>query len=190
MRFILGTAPDAVPDPADVRRLAEFFVTVRVLRGEPILGIRRGPDLVAAALVSSTGTVAAPTQIDTLRHALWVGLGEAARARYEAFGLATRDFAIDQPHLRLNMLGVIPSERGGGHGRRLVEEVWRIAIQDPDCAGVTLSTEDPRNLSFYENLGFHRIGHARPGPTLETWEFFRGRAASAWPTNRGKILPS
>lgn len=175
MRFTFDTAPDAAPDPADVHRLAEFFVSVRVLRGEPLLGIRRGADLVAAATVSSTRTGGSPSEVGERREALWAAIGPDARARYEAFGNATIAFRIDEPHLHLNMLGAIPSERGRGHGHRLVEAVWRLALRDPECTGVTLTTEDPRNLPFYEHLGFRRTGHARLGPTLETWGFFRAR---------------
>src|SRR5690606_16950852 len=125
------------------------------LRREPLLGIRRGPDLVAAAIVSSTHTTASPPEVAERRAALWAAIGADARARYEAFGQATLTFAIEEPHLHLNMLGAIPSARGRGHGRRLADAVWRRTADD-DCAGVSLTTEDPRNVPFYEHLGFRR----------------------------------
>lgn len=170
-RFVLGS--EGVQDPARIQRLIGMFVTARVLRREPMLGIFRGRDLIAAALVSSTETPASPPEFVRIREAVWRDLGPGARSRYEAFGQATGGFSVDSPHLHLNMVGVRRSEQGQGLGRRLIDAVQSLSREDPKSEGVSLTTEDRRNVAFYEHLGFELIGHARVAPELETWGFFR-----------------
>lgn len=170
MRFVLGA--DA-HDPRRLRRLVELFVTARVVRGEPMLGIRADSGLVAAAVVSFPGRVETPASFGPLRAAVWQELGAAAEARYDAYGAATRPFTVDEPHIHLNMVGVVRRHQGAGLGRCLIEEVERMSAADPGSAGVTLNTEDPRNVALYRHLGYGIIGHATVSPELETWGFFR-----------------
>lgn len=171
MRFVLGSdTPHARP----LRRLVELFVTARVMRAEPMLGIRdeRG-DLIAAAITSFPGRTAAPAEFADVRAAVWQELGADAEARYDAYGAATRPFAIDEPHLHLNMIGVLPGHQGTGLARRLVHAVESLSRADPVSTGVSLNTEDARNVALYRHLGYEVVGHAVVGPDLETWGFFR-----------------
>jgi hypothetical protein len=48
-----------------------------------------------------------------------------------------------------------------------------MSAADPASAGVTLNTEDPRNVALYQHLGYEIIGHAAVAAELETWGFFR-----------------
>lgn len=168
MRHVLGPAPFEA-----LRTLIGFFVSARVLRHEPMLGIRSGPTLVAAALVTPPGTREAPPALAERREAVWTQLGSKARERYEALGAVWRQFAIPEANYHLNMIGVRDSHAGRGLGRRVIDRVHEISRRDPDSAGVTLTTETPRNVPLYEHLGYRVIGHVRLTDELETWGFFR-----------------
>ena len=61
----------------------------------------------------------------------------------------------------------------GGRELGLLECVEEISRDRPDSAGVSLSTEDPRNVPLYEHFGYRITGHARVAPELESWGFFR-----------------
>jgi hypothetical protein len=52
--------------------------------------------------------------------------------------------------------------------------VHAAASDDPQSAGVSLTTERAENLKFYERFGYTVVGHARVDPELETWGLFRG----------------
>lgn len=169
MRFILGG--DA--SPARLRSLIHFFVTARSLRSEPLLGVVENDRLVAAATVSFPSNVVSPRPLAIARDAVWKELGAGARDRYEACGRVWRSFTAPEPHIHLNMIGVRPSAQGHGYARRLLEHVHRISRETSGSEGVTLTTEDQRNVTFYERVGYEITGHARVAPELETWGFFR-----------------
>jgi ribosomal protein S18 acetylase RimI-like enzyme len=70
------------------------------------------------------------------------------------------------------MIGVRRAYAGTGLGRRLLESVRRLSEEDPQSAGVSLTTENPRNVELYRHFGYEVVGHASVGPGLETWGMF------------------
>ena len=169
MRWVLGSHRD---DPERLHRLVHFFVMARVLRDETLLGVR-GPDgLTAAALVSRPGQRDSEP-LARLREAVWADLGGDARLRYQAFGATCARFEVDEPHLHLNMIGVRRAARGTGLGGALLDHVHALSRADSSSTGVSLTTEDPRNVSLYRRFGYRVIGEADVSPQLHSWSFFR-----------------
>jgi ribosomal protein S18 acetylase RimI-like enzyme len=168
MRFVLGDA-----DEQRLRMLVRLFVMGRVLRGEPLLGVRRAGELVAAAIASFPDGSPAPPAFLELRAESWERLGASAQRRYDAYVAGAAGFPFAFPHVHLNMVGVRPGQRRGGHARLLIDEVRRIARERPCAEGVTLTTEDPANVPFYQKLGFDLVGRARISMDLTTWGFVR-----------------
>lgn len=173
MRFVIGAADDYL---TRLRKLIHFFVSVRALRGEPLLGVAAGETLVAAATVSFPSDVKSPPEVDRAREAVWTDLGASARARYERCGEVWKTLDVAVPHIHLNMIGVRPSSQGKGHAWRLLEQVHEMSRRTVDSEGVTLTTEDPANVAYYERAGYEVTGRARIAPELETWAFFRRTA--------------
>lgn len=169
MRFVLGEDDS----PERLHTLVRLFAMARVLRGEPMLGIRQGDVLVAAAIASDPHGGPAPDAFRTLRADIWRTLGEDAERRYERYGEATRTFAVDAPHVHLNMVGVRRAFQRQGLGRALIDAVQDLSRAKPGSTGVSLTTEDPANVPYYEALGFEITGHAEVAPGIETWGFFR-----------------
>jgi GNAT superfamily N-acetyltransferase len=171
MRYVIGPAGDDYD--RRLHTLIIFFVMARVWRDEPILGISNGSALVATAILTRPGKQQPPAELAQLRETVWRELGDAARSRYEAFGEATRKFDISQPHYHLNMIGVRRTHHGKGLSRQLLDAVHAMSRNDPVSHGVTLTTEDFRNVSIYEHFGYEGVGHVRIDAKLETWGFFR-----------------
>ena len=171
MRFVLGDAGSR--ESKELRTLLRFFAIARLLRNEPVLGLESEGSLTAVALVAFPGLVSSPPQLAEHREQLWHELGPDARARYEAFSAATTQFEIDLPHANLNMIGVRPALHGTGLGRQLMAEVHRISAQHPQSSGVTLTTESPHNVPFYQRQGYNLLGRTRVTQELESWAFFR-----------------
>ncbi len=65
------------------------------------------------------------------------------------------------PHFYLGILGVAPSGQGGGLGAELVGSV--LAACDEAGMVAHLESSNPRNLGFYERLGFERVDDYRCG---------------------------
>lgn len=165
---------------AALRTLVRFFVMARVLRREILLGVGEPAALLAVATVSRPQGPPAPPALGELRERVWQELGSEARARYAGFSAAWAPFQIDVPHLHLNMIGVRRAAQGRGLARALLEQVHRLSADDPDSAGVSLTTEDPANVSLYEYFGYRIVGEAQLTPTIRTWGLYRpDRSASA-----------
>ncbi len=171
MRFVVGEGQGEYGRRLEA--LNHFFVMARVLRGEPLIGIMNGSDLTATALVSYPGPREIPPELAELRDELWHDLGDGSRSRYQDFGVATATFDIDAPHIHLDMIGVSEASQGSGLSRILIEHVHCMSREDDGSQGVTLTTEDPANVSLYEHFGYRVVGHSRVSPALETWGFFR-----------------
>ncbi len=184
MRYVLtGTSKSGGKDDGSysrrLRELVHFFVMARAFRDEPLLGIFDGDRLSAAATVSFPGPVPGgapvtePPAMGTLREKVWGNLGAGARARYRDCTEAWGPLGVTVPHTHLNMIGVLPSHRGKGLARRLLEHVDGISRETPGSQGVTLTTEDPSNVSFYQKFGYEIVGRASVAGDFETWGMFR-----------------
>ena len=104
---------------------------------------------------------------------LFSALGGAARDRYNQLGRIWARFAINEPNLHLNMIGVRGTHAGRGLGRLLLDHVHARSVSDPDSTGVTLTTESRDNVPLYEHLGYRLVGHEHVSDSLATWGFFR-----------------
>lgn len=170
MHYVLGA--EAADYGHRLQRLINLFVAARVLRDEPMFGVHAGSELVAA-MTTSVPDGRQDAQFAVLREAVWRELGPAARARYAKCTAAWEEIGGIMPQVHVNMIGVLPTHRGTGLARRLLHEAHELARLSGHAEGVTLTTEDPRNVAFYQHLGYHIVGHASIAPELETWSFFR-----------------
>ncbi|GMV07984.1 MAG: hypothetical protein AMXMBFR53_42590 [Gemmatimonadota bacterium] len=176
MRFVLGTGD---PDGGHrLHRLVTLFVSARALRGEPLLGVEEEGGLVAAATLSRPGLSETPAEWLALREVVWAELGADARARYDACVQVWQSLHFPEPHLHVNMIGVAPARRGRGLARVLLEHAHGISRGTPGSTGVSLTTEDERNVAFYRHMGYEVVGHGRVAPELETWGLFHRHATS------------
>jgi GNAT superfamily N-acetyltransferase len=174
MRYILGSSRDY---QRRLHTLIGYFVAARVFRDEPVLGIRdSNARLVAAAIVSQSGERPGPDALALRREEVWAELGSAERERYEAYGAACAPFVPAALHHHLNMIGVRRSHAGTGLARKLLTAVHQLADNEPNSAGVSLTTEVPQNVPFYEHFGYRIIGKAPVADAYTTWTFFREKA--------------
>lgn len=170
MRFVVGDAPEGFDDR--LRQLIGYFVSRRLAHGAPMFGVFDDGTLVGAATTTLPNEPEMPPSVQARAAALWSAIGDDARDRYDAYALATKTFAVTDPHHHLNMIGVRRAYQRRGLSRPLLEAVAGLAADDPASVGVTLTTEYPPNVRLYEHFGYRVIGHARVSPGLETWGLF------------------
>ncbi|UCD25592.1 MAG: GNAT family N-acetyltransferase [Gemmatimonadota bacterium] len=171
MRHVVGDVGDDYD--GKLRTLIGFFLAARVLREEPMLAVIDEGRVVAVAILTTPGDKEAPPALAERREIVWGELGNAARERYEKLGQIWQQFTIPESHYHLNMIGVSRSHAGSGLGRLLLDAVHDLSRNAPDSSGVSLTTEDPANVSLYEYFGYEVVGNARFSPEYETWAFFR-----------------
>jgi ribosomal protein S18 acetylase RimI-like enzyme len=153
--------------------LINFFVMARVFREEAIIGIGDRSNLAGVALTSNPGNSPDIPEFNDLREKVWLELGSESRARYQKFGDTCAQFKVDEPHIHLSMIGVKTEAQGKGFAGKLMKQVHLVSMSEPDSIGVTLTTEDPEKVSFYQYMGYKIIGEAMVAPQLKTWSFFR-----------------
>ena len=170
MRWVLGSKDHF---ESRLETLIHLFVMARILRGEFLFGIGEGARLEAVALVSRPDGLPSPSAYRDLRERLWRELGSGSRVRYDAFGAACAPFQVEGPHLHLNMIGVRPDAQGRGLGHALLEHVHDLSSSDPASSGVSLTTEDERNVPLYQRFGYRIVGRAKVSSEVTTWGFFR-----------------
>lgn len=171
MRYAIGDAGDDYDRRLHV--LIGLFVASRVMRGHPIYAVEDAGRPVAVATTTPSGALKPPEALQPRIDAVWADLGAEARARFERLVAVWDSIPMPEPNVHLNMLGTLPSHQGKGLGRLLLERVQELSRETPGSKGVTLSTEDAKNVLLYEHCGYRVIGHARVGDTLETWLLFR-----------------
>jgi GNAT superfamily N-acetyltransferase len=171
MRHIIGDAGGAYDQRLDL--LIGFFVAGRMLRGNPILVIQEGQWVVGVATITPPTPGDPPPELEGRRDAMWEILGESAKGRYAHLVTVWETVPITQPHYHLNMLGVRRSHARRGLGGQLLRAVHEMSRPDPVSGGVSLSTEDPKNVPLYLHFGYEITHHARVADDLETWTLFR-----------------
>jgi ribosomal protein S18 acetylase RimI-like enzyme len=171
MRYIVG-GPDELYDER-LATLIRFFAMARVLRNEPLLGVRVAGDLLATATMSQPANTEPPPGFAELKEETWRRLGPEALARYERCSAAWGPLAPAFPHMHLNMIGVRRASQGLKLGRLLLDHVQEISRNTPGSQGVSLTTELPRNVELYKHVGYELTGYVQVAPGVETWALFR-----------------
>lgn len=170
VRFVLGEDDG----PERLSALVHLFVRSRFLRGEAVFGVRDpGAGLVAVATTTRPEAPPPPPAFAVLRAATWRTLGADALARYEAYVAASDLHPVAAPHFHLNMLGVRRAFAGRGIGRALLGAVQGLSAEHATSTGVSLDTEEPANVAFYERAGYRVLGKAPVGPGIDTWALWR-----------------
>jgi GNAT superfamily N-acetyltransferase len=163
--------------PGYRRRLRLLFRSGREVApasGQPVLGIRSGERLAGLAIVQEPeGGVPFAAQ---LRWLFTVSLFAGPRAPWRIL----RDVRIaererpSEPHFYLPILAVHPDFQGSGCGRALLESLHARSQRHPQSTGVCLETENPKNVPFYEHLGY-RVTARNTLAELEITTLFRTR---------------
>lgn len=172
MRFTVGDQGEVA---ARERRLVRLFVERRVARTGPMYAIaEKAPsrNLLGAILLTLPEEPPPGPEIADISTAAWRELGEDARLRYDDYAAASNFFADYDPHLHLNMIGVRRAQKGSGLGRVLLDAVRQIAEENPAYSGVSLTTENPRNVDLYRHFGYDVVGEGQFGGDLKTWGMF------------------
>jgi GNAT superfamily N-acetyltransferase len=68
------------------------------------------------------------------------------------------------PHFYVHMMAVSPDQQGRGHGAALLEQILARALVSAPRAATVLTTHLPRNLVFYQRVGFELIDEQRLQP--------------------------
>lgn len=173
MHWVVGPGRDAA---GRVRRLIAFFVSRRVMRGGPLLGVVDGNQLVGAAALTLPAEPAPPPGITALDIEVWRDLGQPARERYQSYAETTAPFFTRLGrHYHLNMIGIRNSHKGRGLARPIIAAVHQMSDADAESTGVSLTTERDRNVKLYEHFGYGVIAQKQVSDDVQTWGLFRRR---------------
>ncbi len=101
-------------------------------------------------------------------------MGQGCRDTYDAinaFMSAASQSITSEQDWYLSILGILPAYQGRGLGRDLVKPI----LDEADAAGVAtfLETFTPRNMKFYERIGYRTDGEFLEPTTQSTYWLMR-----------------
>lgn len=174
------------PDPDERRRLspAHFAALLRygLLAGEVLTSAEPGG---GAAVWLPPGVAHTDAMLEASglsRLGALIGEGAARRFGHVIdFVEPLHHKAMPEPHWYVMVVGVAPAFQGQGLGRALLQaNLDRAAADGVPCY---LETTQPKNVTFYQRLGFRVLGEVvEPDSGLTIWTFRRdkGTAPSAF----------
>ena len=171
MRGVIGSAGDDYN--RRLHALIELFVMRRIWNQDPILGIFSDGKLVACATLTAPNSESGHKVNADKEEMLWQKLDQQSRQRYEGFCTVWAGFAFKQPHYHVNMIGTRQSYQAQGLAKQLLDVVHAMSRGNSISCGVSLTTEDPQNISFYEHVGYKVINNLKLSADIRTWGFFR-----------------
>ena len=147
--FLRWVQADDVRWPAFGTAWMTFIAELVFERGHTYLA---DPVDVAVAWVPPDVALVGADDLDRGRLIIASHAGEARAA--EALGtiMAARAHALDEPHWTLQYIGVRPGRQGAGLGAAAVAPI--LAVIDAEALACGLVSTNPRNVPFYERLGF------------------------------------
>ena len=116
------------------------------------------PAEVAVAWIPPDVALVGPAEGERGRSIIAEHAGEERADAAFATIMAARGHALDEPHWTLQYLGVLRSRQGTGLGASAVAPI--LAVCDVEHLPCGLVSTNPRNVSFYERLGFRVIAEA------------------------------
>ena len=152
--------------------LLRYACQVRLDMKWPLIGIVEGARVWGVAGISAPEKKAWPASLERHYKELEEAVGFEALQRQEAYSELVDRHRPSEPHYFVGVLGVDPQAHGRGFGRRLLDEAQRISRADPDSRGVWLDTENPKNVGFYEHLGYQVVAEV-PLDELTIWCLYR-----------------
>ncbi|MFJ4653937.1 GNAT family N-acetyltransferase [Nocardia sp. NPDC088792] len=166
-----------IPDPAvRARRAAILFSTLvrhyYLAEGGVEVALDDAGAMVGATIWAPPGKWHVP---DAQSIPQLPGLVRAFRRRLIAAAALTETMAAThptEPHWYLAVIGTLPSARGRGYGRALLDS--RLDRCDAEHIPAYLESSKPENLPYYERFGFEVTGEidaTKGGPPL--WSMWR-----------------
>jgi ribosomal protein S18 acetylase RimI-like enzyme len=159
--------PDQATRDADLNILFTVAASAGLRRGHTYVLAEPAGEIAGAAIwsppeVEALSDDAAGPLIDAI-----VGrYGDEGLMRLGAMSEAMDANHPDSPHLYLFIVGVDPSRQGNGLGERLLAPA--LAHCDATGTAAYLESTNPRNIGFYQRLGFDTVSEFHPegGPLL------------------------
>jgi GNAT superfamily N-acetyltransferase len=170
MRYVLKDAGDSYDN--HLKALCGFFCEKRLIQEGPLLGIKEGADLVAAAGITAPDGQRWPPGLRKEYDKLAEIIGGAAIERNDGFEQVLIPLVPREPHYYLGIIGVRPEHQKKGYAGQLLERLHEMSSANPLSTGVCLSTEEQVNLSLYQHFGYEIVGEADLG-RFKSWCMFR-----------------
>jgi GNAT superfamily N-acetyltransferase len=156
--YLRWLEPDDARWPDFGRAWMTFIVELTFERGHTYLDDRAD---VAVAWIPPDVSFVGPDDVARGRTIIAAAAGERRADEAVATVLAARAHARDEPHWTLQYLGVRSGRQGRGLGVAAVSPM--LAVCDDEGLPCGLVSTNPRNLAFYERLGF-RVDGEVPTP--------------------------
>lgn len=115
------------------------------------------PTLSAVAYVATADVEPAPDQVRILEEQLVSACGARSAERFARYNEAVEAVAPEAPADTVALIATHEEWRGRGTGTAMMRAIIEASEASRASSGVLLDTGNPRNLRFYERLGFASV---------------------------------
>ena len=159
------------PDAAVRRRRIAGLFGAMYDSDVPLGACLTSPGRQAATIWRKPGFATDTWWATLLQAPAWLAALGPALPRGLAYSQASDANHPAEPHWYLHLAGCDPAHQSRGHGRAAI----RAGLDRADRDGVAayLETATPRNLGYYETMGFQVTHSWRPRGGPETWSMLR-----------------
>lgn len=140
-----GTAPDTVRHD-----IVTAIVNAHFQAHEPIFLLLQNQQAIGAALVEIRRSPVGELLSVLRTWQLWWQLPKGCIKRLNSYRSVARR-GCDKKSIYITMIGILPDQQGRGFGWQFIELLER---EVGSRSGWSLDTENPKNISFYEKLGY------------------------------------
>jgi len=166
MRYVLRDS--GVMYESHLKSLVGSFCEIRLTQGWPLLGLTEDNLIKAVAGINEPGKMPYEEKFNLAFDKLKNEIGKGAYQRLDNFEAACALLEPSTPHYFLGIIGVLPECQGMGFAQKLIDEVKSMSKKHTESQGVALSTENPRNIPYYQKHSFQVTGESDV-EELHTW---------------------
>ncbi|TNC82527.1 MAG: GNAT family N-acetyltransferase [Oleiphilus sp.] len=151
-----------------VRATIRELVSLHFETDQDVIGLALDNHLIAVALIGSPDVRLNLARQFTWRARMMMTAGMDCTWRYIDYHKQIHACLTDDLHHELPLFGVDDKYRNMGYGRKLMQAIENICMENPRSVGIALDTGNSRYLDFYSELGYSLVGEIRFGEITES----------------------
>ncbi|MBU2705182.1 GNAT family N-acetyltransferase [Zooshikella marina] len=155
-----------------VRAVIRETINLHFSEQQPVLALYKENRVIGFAFILTPLVTA-----DLYNHFRWrwrmiLTAGFSATERFLDYRKQVESILPKQPLHRLAFIAVHPQQQHQGYGLQFMTSIHDYCAKDKTSAGIVLDTGNPRYVTFFEKMGYQRLGNVHVGDITEH-VFFR-----------------
>ena len=151
-----------------VRATIRELINQHFASQQNVIGLALDNHLIAVALVGSPDVRLGLRSQISWRLRMMLTAGMDCTWRYIDYHKQIHKCLPEGHYHELPLMGVDASYRNLGYGKKMMQAIEDICLENPRSVGIALDTGNARYLKFYQSLGYQNVGTVKLGELTES----------------------